>query len=238
VVGIGPGAPEHRTLAALTAISNSQVVVGYSSYMASITDLIGNRQTISTGMRKEIERVRAALEQAAAGNTVSLISSGDAGIYGMAGLAIELGAAEFPDVEIEIVPGVTAASAAAAALGAPLMLDFAVISLSDLLVPWDQIRIRLDGVAKAGLVTVLYNPRSKRRIKQLDEAVEIFGKYRSAQTPSAVVTNAGSKDEEACLSDLGHILELDITMRSIVIITSEAARIVNGRLVMPRGYAV
>ena len=146
-VGIGPGGRQHRTFRAVEAIAESQVVVGYSRYLELIADLTAGKEIISSGMTQEIERCRIALRRAAAGQTVALISSGDAGIYGMAGLAIELAQAERMRVPIEVVPGVTAASAAAAALGAPLMLDFAAVSLSDLLVPWEVIRDRLRAVA-------------------------------------------------------------------------------------------
>ena len=170
-VGIGPGGRQHRTYRAVEAIAESQVIVGYRRYLELIADLTAGKELLASGMTAEVERCRAALTRAAQGQTVALISSGDAGIYGMAGLAIELAAAEKLDVPIEVVPGVTAAIAAAAALGAPLMLDFAAVSLSDLLVPWEVIRRRLQAVADADLVAVLYNPRSQKRVRQLDEAV-------------------------------------------------------------------
>ena len=163
VVGIGPGGRPHRTFRAVEAIAESRVVVGYTPYLESIADLTEGKELIASGMTFEVQRCRQALARAAAGDVVALISSGDAGIYGMAGLALELAEAEGLHVPIEIVPGVTAASAAAAALGAPLMLDFAVISLSDLLIPWESIRRRLEAVAGADFVVALYNPRSKKR---------------------------------------------------------------------------
>ena len=151
--------------------------------MRLIADLIDGKQVFSSGMTEEVERCRIALEHAAAGRNVALVSSGDPGIYGMAGLAIELAQAEGLAVPIEIIPGVTAAGAAAAALGAPLMLDFAAISLSDLLVPWETVRGRLEAVAQADLVVALYNPRSKSRVRQLEEAVAIFRAVRPGATP-------------------------------------------------------
>ena len=166
--------------------------MGYTPYLESIADLTDGKETIASGMTHEIVRCREALARAAAGDVVALISSGDAGIYGMAGLALELAAAEQIDVPIEIVAGVTAASAAAAALGAPLMLDFAVISLSDLLVTWETIRARLQAVAGADLVVALYNPRSKKRVRHLEEAVEIFCATRPDETPVGIVTGAGT----------------------------------------------
>jgi precorrin-3B C17-methyltransferase len=187
-------------------------------------------------MRQEVERCRYALERAADGTVVSLISSGDPGVYGMAGLAIELAAAEGLAVPIEVVPGVTAATAAAAVLGAPLMLDFAVISLSDLLVPWETIRHRLDCVARADMTVVLYNPRSKRRIRQLDEAVEIFRQHRPAETPVGIVTSASTSEQTLVVTDLDHLRQRKVTMLSTVIVGSNATKIIDGWLVTSRGY--
>ena len=161
------------------------MIVGYSRYLQRIADLTAGKEVLSSGMTQEIERCRAALDRAAGGEIVSLVSSGDAGIYGMAGLAIELAQAEKLTVPIEVIPGVTAASAAAAALGAPLMLDFAAVSLSDLLVPWEVIRRRLEAVAAADLVAALYNPRSAKRIRPWEQTVEIFRAARRARPRSA-----------------------------------------------------
>ena len=187
-------------------------------------------------MRKEVERCRKALEHAVAGETVSLISSGDAGIYGMAGLAIEMAEALEYDVEIEIVPGVTAAGMAAALLGAPLMLDFACISLSDLLVPWDEIKKRLEAVAAADLVVALYNPKSKKRVSGIEDAARIFRKHRPGETPVGVCTALDSDDQKMELSDLDHFLDLEINMRSIVIVGNTKTKIIYNRMVNPRGY--
>jgi precorrin-3B C17-methyltransferase len=236
VIGIGPGGPQHRTLRAIEVIAESNVVVGYAPYLKAIADLTEGKQLISSGMTHEIERCRQALRRAAAGDTVALISSGDAGIYGMAGLALELAAAENLRVPVEVVPGVTAASAAAAALGAPLMLDFAVISLSDLLVPWETIRQRLEAVAGADLVVALYNPRSKSRVRHLQVAVEIFRGVRPGQTPVGIVTAAGQDAESLVLTDLDHVLEQDIGMRSVLIVGNSTTRLIDGRMVTPRGY--
>ena len=167
---------------------------------------------------------------------MSLVSSGDAGIYGMAGLALELATREEGLVPIEIVAGITSASAAAARLGAPLMLDFACISLSDLLVPWEIIRMRLKAVAEADLVTALYNPRSSRRTHQMEEAAAIFRKYRDAKTPVGIGTAVGAKQERILLTDLDHLLENEITMSSIVIIGNRSSRVNHGWFITPRGY--
>ncbi len=238
MVGIGPGGPADRTRRAEAAIAASGVVAGYKRYLDLIEDLTAGKELISSGMTKERERCRAALERAEQGATVSLVSSGDSGIYGMAGLAVELAASEGKDVSIEIVPGVTAATATAAALGAPLMLDFACISLSDLLVPWESIRQRLEAVASADLVVALYNPRSKKRTEQLEKAASIFLKYRPGSTPVGVGTAVGTEDERIVLSDLDSFLNLEITMRSIVVIGNRSSKIIDGFFITPRGYTV
>ncbi|MDQ7782576.1 MAG: precorrin-3B C(17)-methyltransferase [Desulfomonilaceae bacterium] len=238
VVGIGPGGPLDRTHRAEQAVAESEVVVGYTRYLSLITDLTGGKELISSGMTKERERCRAAIEKARQGRIVALISSGDAGIYGMAGLAVEMAEVDGDAVPIEIVPGITAAGAAAAKLGAPLMLDFACISLSDLLVPWETIRQRLDAVASADLVVALYNPRSKKRTNQLEEAAKIFLKYRNGGTPVGIGTAVGTPDERITIATLDNFLHLDINMRSIVLIGNRSSRIVRGFFVTPRGYRV
>ena len=236
MVGIGPGGPKHRTLAAVEAIEQSDLIVGYTPYIESVQDMLADKETFVSGMRQEIPRARHALEQAANGRTVALISSGDAGIYGMAGLAMELAEADGLDVEIEVIPGVTASSAAGAALGAPLMLDYATISLSDLLVPWPSIRERLEAVAKADMVVALYNPRSRRRIRQLDETVEIFLGHRPGATPAAVVTSAGTQEQQAVVTDLDNLLQQEVNMKSLVIIGNSQTTVIKGRMVTARGY--
>ncbi len=211
-------------------------MVGYSRYLDLIADLTDGKELISSGMTEEVERCRTALRRAAAGRTVALVSSGDPGIYGMAGLAIEMAAAEGIAVPIEIVPGVTAASAAAAGLGAPLMLDFAVVSLSDLLVPWETIRGRIQAIAQADFVVAFYNPRSKKRERQLQLAVDIFRTFRPAETPVGIATDAGQDGQTLVVTDLGHVLEEEIGMRSIVIIGNSGTQVIGGRLVTARGY--
>jgi precorrin-3B C17-methyltransferase len=214
------------------------VVVGYKRYLDLIADLTADKELISSGMTKETERCEAAVQRAEQGETVALVSSGDAGIYGMAGLALELAQKSETPVPVEIVAGVTASTATAARLGAPLMLDFACISLSDLLVPWTMIRQRLEAVAAADLVVALYNPRSKKRTDQLEEAAAIFLRNRPGTTPVGVGTAVGTADETIVVSDLDHFLTLDINMRSIVIVGNSTSKIVNGWFVTPRGYAV
>jgi precorrin-3B C17-methyltransferase len=236
VVGIGPGNPLDRTFRAQAAIEASEVVAGYKRYVKSIADLIGDQEIIATGMTKEVDRCQQAIKAASEGKVVALISSGDAGIYGMAGLALEMIHAEQHDIDIEIIPGVTAASATAASLGAPLMLDFAIISLSDLLVEWEVIRNRIQAVAKADLVVALYNPRSRKRIKQLDETVEIFLEHRPSKTPVGIGTNVGNEKEHLVITTLGELLQHEIGMRSLVIIGNTESQVLGKWLINPRGY--
>jgi precorrin-3B C17-methyltransferase len=238
VVGIGPGGPLDRTRRAVEAIAASDCLVGYTRYIELIEDLTAGKELIATGMTREKERCRLALARAQAGKTVALISSGDPGVYGMAGLVLELASSEGIAVPIEIVPGVTAASALAARLGAPLVCDFAVVSLSDLLVPWEQIRRRIEAVAAADLVVAIYNPRSQKRTRQLAEAAAIFRRYRPGTTPVGVGTTLGSPEEEILLSDLDHFLTLPIAMRSIVIVGNSSTKRIAEWLVTPRGYEV
>ncbi len=238
MIGIGPGGPLDRTRRAVEAIAASDCVVGYTRYVELVSDLTAGKELIATGMTREKERCRLALAGAQAGKTVSLISSGDPGVYGMAGLVLELAAPEGIAVPIEIVPGVTAASALAARLGAPLMCDFAVLSMSDLLVPWEQIRRRLEAVAAADLVVAIYNPRSQKRTRQLAEAAAIFRRHRPGTTPVGIGTALGSPEEQILLSDLDHFLELPITMRSVVIIGNRSSRRIAEWFITPRGYGI
>ncbi len=238
VVGIGSGDPLDRTRRAERAIENSSVIVGYSRYLKLVEDLTRGKELISSGMTKEKERSYAAIEKAEAGQTVALISSGDAGIYGMAGLALEIIKTEKKSIPVEIVPGITSAIASAAKLGAPLMLDFACISLSDLLVPWTMIRKRLEAVAAADIVTALYNPRSKKRTAQLDEAASIFRKYREADVPVGICTAVGTEDEQIILTNLDKFLNYEINMKSVVIVGNSSSKIIDGLFITPRGYNV
>ena len=238
VIGIGPGGKLDRTRRAEQAIASSHVIAGYKRYVKAIQDLTENKEIIATGMTKEVERCRLAIEAALQGKTVSLISSGDPGIYAMAGLALEMIHYNNYQVDVEIIPGVTAASATAALLGAPLMLDFAVISLSDLLVEWPYILRRVEAVASADLVVALYNPRSKKRVKQLEETVEILLNYRPPTTPVGIGTSVGYEDEHITLTTLGDLLSHDIGMSSLVIVGNTETQLMGKWLVNPRGYKV
>lgn len=247
VIGIGPGGLKHMTAAARQALEAATVVVGYKTYLDFITPLLAGKEIVSSGMMKEVERCEAALNLAATGKNVALVSSGDAGVYGMAGLVLELveqKAGAFHalpllsrEVEVVIIPGVSAVQAAASVLGAPLMHDFAVISLSDLMTPWEAICNRLAAAAEADFVTALYNPRSKGRVTQLDEARQIFLLSRAAATPVGIVRNACRDGEEKVVTTLGDMLAHDIDMFSIVIIGNSATFVDRiGRMVTPRGY--
>lgn len=238
VVGIGPGGPEDRTRRAEKAIAASSVVAGYKMYLDLVEDLTEGKKLVSSGMTREVERCRAALESAADGNVVALVSSGDAGIYGMAGLALELNHALEFHVPIETIPGVTSATAAAARIGSPLMLDFAVISLSDLLLSWETIRKRIEAVAGADLVIALYNPKSKKRTLHLKEAVAILLNCRPGSTPVGIVTDAGRPGEKIVLASLDKLLEVDINMTSIIIVGNSTSKIIDGKFITPRGYRI
>jgi precorrin-3B C17-methyltransferase len=212
-------------------------VVGYKRYLDNVADLTDGKRLLSSGMTKEADRCKAAIEEAVAGNTVSLVSSGDAGVYGMAGLALELAGENGARLDIEIVPGVSAANSASARLGAPLMLDYANISLSDLLVPWEDIKKKLEAVASADFAVALYNPKSKKRVDQLREAAEIFGKHRDGSTPVGVCTSVGYEGEERIvLTDLDNFMDEEIGMMTTVIIGSSKTKNLGGWMVTPRGY--
>ncbi len=239
IVGLGPGALEHLTPAARAALAAADTVVGYQTYLDLIPELLAGKEVVSSGMLKEVERCRQALELAAAGRTVALVSSGDAGIYGMAGLVLELAEQGVETVAIEVVPGVSAVQAAAARLGAPLMHDFAVVSLSDLLTPWALIRRRLEAAAGADLVVALYNPKSAGRTTQLEAARQILLRHRAPATPVGIVRNACREGESVVVTDLAGLTDQEVDMVSLVIVGNTSTfRDRAGRMVTPRGYAV
>ncbi len=211
-------------------------MVGYHHYLESIRDLTDGKELISSGMMQEVDRCRAAVERAQAGATVAFVSSGDAGVYGMAGLALEMIAGENVPVAIEVVAGISAANSAASRMGAPLMLDYACISLSDLLVKWDQVRQRVEAVAAADLVVALYNPKSNKRVRQIEEVAEIFRQHRPGNTPVGIATAVGTDQERIVMSDLDHFLDEQIGMRTIVIVGNRSSECLNGWFLTPRGY--
>lgn len=238
VVGIGPGLENHMTIAAQDAIESSEIIVGYKTYVEIINDLIFEKEVFSTGMTKEIDRCKKAIEFAQAGKTVSVISSGDAGIYGMAGIILELLEEEEQKIEVEIIPGVTAVNAAAATLGAPLMHDFCVISLSDLLTDWNVIEKRIEAAASADFVIGIYNPKSKGRPHNIDRAREIILKYRDKKTPVGIVRNAKRENESFVISDLENMLKEEIDMFTVVIVGNSNTYISKDKekMITPRGY--
>lgn len=241
LIGIGPGDRTLLTRAALDAIYCSDAIVGYDGYLEQVRDLTADKQVVSMPLGMEMERAAKAVELANEGSAVAMISSGDIGVYGMAGPVFEHLAANGWDgkhPQVEVVPAVTAAQAAASVLGAPLMQDFCAISLSDLMTPWETIRRRLDAAAYGDFVIALYNPRSKRRRKQIVEARSIVLKHRSADTPVGIVRNACRPDQEAMLTALGELEQHfgRIDMFTTLLIGNSTSYIHKGRMITPRGY--
>jgi precorrin-3B C17-methyltransferase len=212
------------------------VVVGYAPYLDSVRELLEGKEIVRSGMKGELERVRQALELAESGRTVALLSSGDAGIYGMAGLSLELAEELGLGCAIEIVPGMTAAQAAAAALGAPLMLDWACVSLSDLMVPWGRICQKLRGIAVGDLCCVLYNPRSKGRPDLLRQALDILSQGRGPDVPVAAVRAAGGPDQAVTRGRLADFPVEVVDMRSLVVVGDSTTRWSARGMITPRGY--
>lgn len=238
VVGIGPGSLEDMTPRARTAIETAQVVAGYDTYIELIEPLLAGKPVIGTGMMQEVERCQAAVDEAKAGKVVAVVSSGDPGVYGMAGLVLELAQKLPPEQrpEVEIIPGISAVSASAAVLGAPLMHDFAVISLSDLLTPWELIVRRVKAAVEADFVIALYNPKSSRRTMQIEEVRRLALEVRPSATPVGIVRHATRSKEEYALSDLENFTNEFIDMFSLVIIGNSQSYVQDGRMITPRGY--
>ena len=235
VVGMGPGDLRFLTGAARTAIERADLLCGYTLYVDLLRPYWPEKETFTTGMTREIERCRACLEQAAAGREVALVCSGDAGVYGMAAPVLEL-APEYPGVEIEIIPGVTAALSGAALLGAPLGHDFCVISLSDRLTDWPLIEKRLRLAAQGDFVLCLYNPASKTRPDGLRRACEILLAERGGDTVCGLVRNIGRDGESMRILCLKELAEAEADMFTTVFVGSSKSRILGGRMLTPRGY--
>ena len=233
-VGFGPGGYEHMTAKAIDVIKNADIITGYTTYVEMLKKFFPDKEYVATPMTKEMDRCRMAIDLAAEGKTVAMVSSGDSGIYGMAGILLEIANEKQSDVEIET--GVTAASAAASVLGAPLMHDFAVISLSDLMTPFDRIMKRVDCAGAGDFIVCLYNPKSKKRVDYVEKAADILMKYRSADTPVGVVRHAGREEESSFLTTLGEIKDAPIDMFSIVIIGNSNTYVKDGKMITPRGY--
>ena len=240
VVGLGPGSLDELTPRARRAIESSQVVAGYNTYIKLIEKIIGGKKIIGRAMMQEVERAQLAVNEALTGHCVAVVSSGDAGVYGMAGLVLEM-ILDLPEnnrPQLEIIAGVSAVNAAAAILGAPLMHDFAIISLSDLMTPWELIKRRVYSAAQGDFVIALYNPKSKRRVNQLGEVQKIILQFRDKNTPVGIVTNAGRIGETKILSTLENFTAEDVNMFSLVIIGNSQTFIKSGFMLTPRGYKI
>ena len=237
VVGIGPGSYEGMTGAAATALEKSDVIVGYTVYIDLVKDHFPGKSFLTTPMRKEVDRCVMAFDEAMKDQTVSMICSGDAGVYGMAGLMYEIGA-NYPEVELEVVAGVTAATGGAAVLGAPLIHDFCLISLSDLLTPWEKIEKRLLLASEADFVIVLYNPSSHKRHDYLKKACEILLRYKRGETVCGYVRNIGREGTEYKICTLEQLKDEQVDMFTTVFIGNSQSHVVKGKLVTGRNYHI
>lgn len=241
IVGIGPGAHDQITPAALAAIAEAEVVVGYTTYIRLVRELLTGKEIVRTGMTEEISRARAAVERARAGAKVAVISSGDAGVYGMGSLVFQVlredGWRRGDAPEVRFFPGITAISSCGSLLGAPLGHDFCAISLSDLLTPWPLIVRRIEAAAAADFVVGLYNPASGRRTRQIVEAQAILRRHRSGTTPVGIVKSAYRKQEKVIHTDLDSFLDYEIGMNTTVIVGSTQTISFEGYMITPRGYA-
>jgi len=234
VVGIGPGKKADMTFRAYEAMEKSDIIIGYKTYMDLIKEYYPGKEMKNSQMTKEVDRCIDVLKLAKEGKNVALISSGDAGVYGMAGIMLEIADGE---VEVEIIPGVTATNAAAAIVGAPVMHDYVTISLSNLLTDWELIKKRLELAAQGDFVVSIYNPKSRGRVTQIEEARGIMLKYKPKTTPVAIVRNAGREDEEHVVTTLDEMLNHEINMLTIVIIGNANTFIKDGKMITPRGYS-
>lgn len=236
VAGLGPGSKAMMTQEAREVIEQTKTIVGYATYVRLIEDMIEGKELVVTGMRGEIDRCKKALEIAQTGKDVAIISSGDAGVYGMAGLIMDLASKQGAKVEIKVIPGVTASIAAAAHLGAPLMNDFCHISLSDLMTPWEVIEKRLHAAAAADFVICLYNPRSKGRPHHLRKALDIISQYKAGTTVVGIGKDVARPKEIDEITTIDDLDETMVNMTSIVIVGNKETYVHDGRMITPRGY--
>lgn len=238
IVGLGPGNLQDISPRARAAIESAEIIAGYKTYINLIPELTAGKKIIATAMMQEIERAELAIQEAQKNLPVAVISSGDAGIYGMAGLVIEkiLDLPENLQPKFEVIAGISAVNSAAAILGAPLMHDFAVISLSDLMTDWQLIKKRVECAAAGDFVIALYNPKSKKRIKNIEEVQEILLKYKNKNTPVGIVTNAGREGETKIISTLENFTREEINMFSLVLIGNSKTFVKNNFMITPRGY--
>ncbi|OYD08804.1 precorrin-3B C(17)-methyltransferase [Paludifilum halophilum] len=240
IVGLGPGDPDFMTFRGIEAIRQSQVVIGYRGYVEQVRHLLSDQQVIAKSLTEEVDRAQTAFRMAREGKRVAVVSSGDAGVYGMAGLVFEVmseqGWREEDGPEVTVVPGIAAAHACASLVGAPLMHDSCSISLSDLLTPWDVIRKRVEAAAGGDFVTALYNPRSQRRKWQIEEVRRMFLRYRSPQTPVVLVKNAYRPGQTILRTTLEEMPDREIDMLTTVLIGNSRTEFFQGWMVTPRGY--
>ena len=235
VIGIGPGEYEQMTLKAIHAMEKSEVIIGYTVYVDLVKEHFPGKEFLTTPMKKEVDRCVMAFEEAKKGKVVSMICSGDAGVYGMSGLMYEVGV-NYPEVELEIIPGVTAATGGAAVLGAPLIHDFCQISLSDLLTPWEKIEARLLAAAEADFVVCLYNPSSRKRSDYLQKACDLMMQYKSPETVCGIVSYIGRDGEHYEVMDLKTLRDTKVDMFTTVWVGNSQTKEINGKMVTPRGY--
>ena len=236
VIGLGPGGGADLTGRARAALEECDLLVGYTAYIDLVKEDFPDKETLSTGMRREVDRCRAAVEAALTGKSVAVVCSGDSGVYGMAGLIYEV-AQEYDPIDIEVVPGITAACGGAAVLGAPLTHDFAVVSLSDLLTPWEKIEARLTAAARADFVLCLYNPASRSRPDYLRRACDILlSAGKSPDTVCGTVRNIGRAGEEARILTLGRLRDTQVDMFTTVFVGNSQTKVLGGKMVTPRGY--
>ncbi len=237
IVGMGPGREDMMTAEALRVLEESDLIIGYTVYIKLLGERFADKEMMTTPMRQEEERCRLCFKEAQKGKKVSLICSGDAGIYGLASLMYEMGR-KYPETELEIVPGITAAISGAAVLGAPLNHDFCVISLSDLLTPWDKIENRLLAAAEGDFVIALYNPSSHRRKDYLQKACDILLRRIEPERVCGYVENIGREDTKSETCTLGELRNVEVNMFTTVFIGNSGSELINGKLVTKRGYQI
>lgn len=235
VVGIGPGEYEQMTMRAANALNSCDTIIGYTVYVDLVKEHFAGKEFLTTPMTKEVDRCVLAFEEAKKGKNVAMICSGDAGVYGMSGLMLEIGSG-YPEIEVEVIPGVTAATGGAAVLGAPLIHDFALISLSDLLTPWEKIEKRLVLASEADFVICLYNPSSKKRHDYLQKACDLMMQAKAAETVCGIVMNIGREGETMQVMTLKELRDTKVDMFTTVFIGNSQTKEIDGQMVTPRGY--
>ncbi|MGB6128231.1 MAG: precorrin-3B C(17)-methyltransferase [Psychrilyobacter sp.] len=234
VVGMGPGNKDNMSFKAFDSMKKSDILIGHKTYISLVEDMFPEKELIRSAMKKEIDRCNETLKLAESGKTISLISSGESGVYGMAGIMLEV--ALDSDIEVEIVPGITASNAGASVVGAPIMHDHATISLSDLLTDWKLITKRIDLASQGDFVISYYNPKSFSRTTQIVEAREIMLRHKRKDTPVAIVRNAKRDGEDYVITTLEDMLNHEINMFTVVIVGNSKTYVKKGKMITPRGY--